>query len=164
MKKSMFILGLILMLSLFLVYATTTLLTSPIDNYSDDDGYLDLKGTCTPSSGQNITSATLYSNVDGTWKANKTLSVGIVGIDVVQYFNFTNYINQSAEGTYKWNILCTGNDTTSFAGNNTIKVQYARPTIATTSPADGSYSLDGESIAVVCTASPAGGWNISAVS
>ncbi len=158
-----------LILSL-MVYAISTSLDSPIASFIDDDGYLDLKGRCTPTSGQNITNATLFSNVDGTWKANKTFEVDrTIGIgarvDVVYYANFTNYINQSSEGTFQWNILCTDNstDADSFANNRTIIVEYANPTITAITPADGVYDLDGHGINSSCTVSPTSGWNTTTI-
>ena len=163
--KSILVGILILLLSVLTIYAVGTTLVSPADNYIDTDGYLDLRANCVPTTGQNISSAVLYSNVDGTWKANYTLNAEpSPGVDITFNANFTNYINQSAEGTYQWNVQCVGNDTSAFAGNNTIVVRYARPTIITTSPEDGTYDLDGHEIDVVCTASPSSGWNISAVS
>jgi len=174
MKKSIMYF-LIFMFSIALAYAVSTSLTSPTNNFIDDDGNLDLRGSCAPTDPDgttqyNITNATLYSNVDGTWKANKTLDVTTSLTNLTYFFNFTNDINSTAEGTFQWNIQCNEQNATgeeinkAFAGNRTIQVAYANPTIATTSPNDGTYSLDGVSTDVVCTASPSGGWNISAVS
>ena len=73
--KTMFIMFLILLVTLSVIYAVSTTLVSPVDNFVDDDGFLDLRATCAPTilTGEiwNVTNATLYHNVDGTWKANK---------------------------------------------------------------------------------------------
>ncbi|KKK88071.1 hypothetical protein LCGC14_2746830, partial [marine sediment metagenome] len=69
MKKSqvkiIFSMFLIFSLLISLIYAVGTTLTSPVDNFRDDDGYLDLRGKCIPSANStvsyNITNATLYS-------------------------------------------------------------------------------------------------------
>lgn len=186
--KSIFTIIFIFIMTVLLinVYAVGTTLLSPSDNSLDDDGYLDLRGKCEPTSENdydgtttyNITNATLYSNVDGTWKTNKTRFVSADHPpNATFYFNFTNDINQSAEGEFKWNIQCfeqnasKGDTTTNsaFAGNKTITVRYAKPTVVTTSPADGSYSLDGTSlsdkndITINCSVSPSSGWNLTKI-
>lgn len=173
--KSILVGILILLLSILTIYAVGTTLVSPASNYVDTDGYLDLRASCTPTAwdgytSYNISNATLYSNVDGTWKANITRHGGAISNGTF-LFNFTNDINQSAEGTFQWNVQCEEYNVSnaevikkSFAGNNTIVVRYAEPTVVTTSPEDGTYDLDGHEIDVVCTASPSSGWNISAVS
>ena len=99
-----------------LIYAIATSLETA-DNLVDDDGYLDLRGICTTTAATsdthyNITNATLYSNVNGTWLSNKTLQVPTPSANISYYFNFTNYINQSAEGTFKWNIECNEQNST----------------------------------------------------
>ena len=156
-----------------LVFAVGSNLTSPSDNSADDDGYLDLRGSCVPTSHDgttsfNITNATLYSNVDGTWKANRTRDTRNSVGNATYFFNFTNDINQSAEGEFQWNIQCfeqnVSNQTvinSAFAGNRTIKVDYAKSTVTTTSPVDLTYSLNGNSIDVVCTGQASTAWNLT---
>ena len=172
--KSMFIFGLVLALLITLVYAVNTNLLSPIDNFQDNDGFLDLRGKCIPSANStvshyNITNATLWSNVDGTWKANATLQAPGSVPNATYFFNFTNHINRSKEGEYKWNIECNEQNVSSsiinkaFAGNRTIRVIYADPTVSTTSPIDRIYNLNGHEIDVVCTASPFAEWNITKI-
>ncbi len=170
--KLIFAMFLIFILSAFLIYAVSTTLLSPSDFAVDDDGYLDLRGTCIPTTAtsniiSNITNGTLYSNVDGTWKANVTLNVTSSLANNTYYFNFTNHINQSAEGEFKWNIQCHESNGSAinkvFAGNRTITVNYARPTVTTTSPADGTYSLNGHGIDVNGTAIASSGWNITSI-
>ncbi len=174
--KSMGILVLISILIISLVLAVGSNLLSPSDSSTDNDGQMDFRGTCVPTPNSttenwNITNATLYTNVDGTWKGNGTKQVSI-GSNVTYYANFT--LNQSAEGTFQWNIECIETNSTvddgeashsnsAFAGNRTIVVDYSRPTVVTTSPDAGAYDLDGTNISVVCTTSPTSGWNITSV-
>ncbi len=179
--KTMLIFFSLFMIFSFIGYAVTTVLITPTDNSVDDDGFLDLRGSCIPTSANsydgttqwNITNATLWTNVDGIWKANKTINLNETSVpsNDTYLFNFTNVVNMTAEGTYQWNLECTEtnssnptNFSTSFAGNYTIKVQYARPTVTTLAPADGTYDLDGHAITVNCSASPSGDWNISSIS
>ncbi len=173
----MFLFGLILMFSIALVYALSTVL-NPADNTTDDDGFLDLRATCVPTTATtatwyNITNATLYSNADGTWKANKSIfNVNSVE-NATAFFNFTNVINRTNEGDFVWNVLCqehnysqlnSQDNNSAFAGNNTIKVRYAKPTVTTDSPADRTYSLDGFNIPITCSATPSANWNITNIS
>jgi len=177
--KSMLILFLIFISLSILVYAvSTTLITA--ENTIDDDGFLDLRASCEPQSQNdfdgttvwNLTNGTLYSNVDGTWKANATINItGFVPANATYFFNFTNHINQSAEGEFQWNVKCSEENVsdnskvqTSFAGNKTIRVEYARTTAETTSPFSGIHSLNGHAIPVVCTGRPSSNWNITNIS
>ena len=177
--KSILALVFSLIIMSFLIGAVTTTLLSPSDGFTDDDGFLDLRGSCTPSSqnehdgttSYNITNATLYSNVDGTWKANASLNVTTPIVNSTYFFNFTNHINQTAEGVFLWDIECheanytnDGNDIkTSFEGNRTIVVEYARPTVSMTEPTDGAVDLNGNNITIVCDGDPSGGWNVTSV-
>ncbi len=173
--KSVFMLFLIFTLLITLIYAIGTTLVTPAENYVDDDGYLDLRAKCEPTSvnehdgttSWNITNATLYSNVDGTWEENKTIDV-TPGVNVTYYFNFTNDINQSPEGEFKWDVQCHETNETNgieinkvFDGNRTIIVRYARPTVTTISPASGTYDLDGWNILINCSATAYENWNIT---
>ncbi len=175
--KTMFVFILALALIISLAYAIGTTLISPSDFSQDSDGFLSQKASCIPTAwdgttSYNITNATLYSNVDGTWKSNGTLKAPNSKGNDTFLFNFTNIINQTAEGEFQWNVKCfeenaspsTTETNTAFAGNRTIIVNYARPTVVTNSPNDGTYSLNGHEIDVVCTASPSGAWNITSVS
>ncbi len=169
---------LLIILFAFLVSGIQTYLDTA-DNFVDDDGYLDLRGRCEPTSVNshdgtttyNITNATVWSNVGGTWKANYTINNINSGPNSTYYFNFTGHINQSAEGSYQWNIECfeqnmtTDSTTTNsgFTANRTIEVTYANPTIEITSPADGSYDFDGHAIPVNCEGSPTSTWNITQI-
>ncbi len=178
--KSILLLVFSLIIMSFLIGAVTTTLISPEDNAVDDDGFLDLRGSCTPASQNehdgttswNITNATLYSNVNGIWQSNATLNVTTPLVNITYFFNFTNHINQTAEGEFVWDIQCFEqnysnggqNMRSSFEGNRTIRVDYAKPTAVTTSPDDNSYSLNGHEIPVVCTGDPSSGWNITSVS
>ena len=172
---SLFLIALLLVSFIFAI--GTTLITS--DNIIDDDGYLDLSASCEPTSKAeydgtttfNITNATLYSSVTGTWRENKTLprTGSSVGNDTY-IFNFTNVINQSSQGEFKWNVLCWEQNISNharinsvFAGNKTIKVQYAKPTVSS-NPSSNIYDLDGNAITVTCTASPSANWNLTNVS
>lgn len=164
----------ILLISL-LVYAVGTSLDSPIDNFVDDDGYLELKGACSPTlyddtTSYNISNGTIYSTVGGDWKANKTTeATGSMG-NSTYLFNFT--INQSNEGTYQWDILCVEFNTsdttravsTSFANNRTIIVTYANPSVTAITPEDDFYDMDGNEINGTCAVSPTTGWNITSIS
>ena len=139
--KSVFTLILVFIISSFIINAVSTTLTSPQDNFVDDDGYLDLRASCTPTTfdgatSYNVTNVTLYSDVSGTWKANKTFQIITPTANSTYFANFTNYINKSAEGTFKWNVLCIDtnetrpfNFTQAFSGNNTIKIKFTKPTI-----------------------------------
>ncbi len=167
---------LVFILSILLVSSVQTNLITPSDNSVDTDGYLDLRGSCVPTANTtvsfyNITNATVYSNVDGTWKANATLQP-LTGSSANStfLFNFTNHINQSAEGEFQWNILCVEKNisgglqvNSAFAGNKTIKVKYARPIVTTTAPVNNHYSLNGHFINVTGTALASTGWNISSI-
>jgi len=81
--KTMFVLTLVFILFSTLIYAVSTSLQSPAGGFVDDDGFLDLRVSCEPTSENNydgttswnITNATLSSNVGGAFKANKTLQV-----------------------------------------------------------------------------------------
>ena len=170
--KSMFIFGLVLAFLITLVYASVTTLISPIDNSIDDDGKIDFEVACIPSTSWNVTNATLYTNIGGVWLSNRTLQYTDPVVNSTAYFNFTNIINETPEGAYIWNAECgeknytsatVSSGRTSFAGNNTITVRYSRPTIITTSPADGTYSSNGHEIDVVCTARPSSGRNITKI-
>ena len=148
------------------IYAISTALQSPANDFIDDDGFLDLRASCEPVSENNydettswnITNATLYSHVWGIWKANRTLQVKNPIANSTYYFNFTNNINQTAEGQFVWNVQCHEANSTNdganinkaFAVNRTINVIYAKATVAVVSPADGSYDADGHGILISC--------------
>jgi len=177
--KLTFALVLIFVLLSASVYSVSTTLQSPASGFMDDDGFLDLRASCEPVSENNydgttswnITNATLYSNVEGVWKANKMLQVKNPIANSTYYFNFTNSINQTAEGDFVWNAQCheanSTNDGTNikeaFAVNRTIMVRYAKATVAVVSPADGSYDADGYDILINCSATPSSGWNITQI-
>ena len=183
--KFKFIGSLILTLMLFalLVGGLQTYLDSPADNFEDDDGYLDLRGRCEPTSvneydgttSYNITKAVLYSDVSGTWQSNYTLNISnqslLTSVNTTFFFNFTNHINKTAEGTFQWGIECFEENasstkdpqTSSFTANRTIVVKYANPSMTTASPEDGVYDFDGHEISVSCEGSPTSGWNITQI-
>ncbi len=176
--KTFGIVFLILALFTGIVFAVVPYLISPADGASDDDGFLDLRGRCDSSSinshdgttNWNVTSATVYSNVDGTWKANATITIANPLANNSVLFNFTNHINKTAEGSFQWSIECTetnasvGTETnTAFVLNRTINVNYADPDVVTTSPADNSYDLEGKAIDFNCTAQATSGWNITTI-
>ena len=135
-----------------LIYAVSTTLLTPAPNFSDNDGILDLRGTCAPTphdgtTSFNVSSATLYTNVFGTWKANKTISAIGNSCNTTYHFNFTNNINDSPEGECLWNIQCNEENTSNmassnqaFAGNRSISVSYAKPSIVINSPFNNIYS------------------------
>lgn len=179
--KSISLIMIFLIVLSLLIYAVTTTLITPADNTIDTDGFLDLRGSCVPTTATsttmyNITAATLYHNMNaaGTWAANKTINVTTgVGANATFYFNFTNVVNSTAEGTYRWNILCfeqnESNGTistknTAFAGNNTIIVQYAKSTVSISTPEDNILDLDGGlGVNFTGSATPPSGWNITKV-
>ncbi len=178
--KSIFAILILFLISVFIVSSVAPVLISPVDNFVDDDGYLDLRGSCESTSENNydgttswnVTNATLYSSVSGSWQINKTLQVANPLANNTYFFNFTNDVNQSAQGEFKWNIQCNEanasnngiNINKAFAGNRTIKVQYLQPTVTTTSPLDNSYSLNGHEISVVCTGQASTAWNLTSIS
>ncbi len=175
-SKTIFITFLTLMLLASVIYAVGTILVSPTDTFTDDDGFLDLRASCDPTAydgftSYNISNATLWINADGSWDADKML-FAVAGIpNATYYFNFTNYVNETAEGTYQWNVNCeeensstTTNTKSAFAGNRTIYVAYAKPTVTATLNETTVYDLDGHEISLQCTASPSGGWSIENVS
>jgi len=169
----------IIFLSL-LIYAVSTTLLTPIDQATDDDSFLDLRGSCTPASSSydgttswNITNATLYitsSNGSGTgWFRNVTLQDTTPNANATYHFNFTNFVNFTSEGTYKWNIECEeqnasngANITKSFAANNTLTVTYAKATV-TAEPADNFVDLDSDEVNFTATATPSTKWNITRI-
>ncbi len=174
--KSIVIVALLTILFISLAYALSSTLLSPADDAQDNDGYLDLRGSCEPTSQNefdgttefNITNATLYTDISGTWKANETLPVASSARNETYYFNFTS-TNQTAEGTYRWNIECNQQNTSDitkidklFSTNRTIIVKYSTPSV-TVDLADGTYILDGGPTAIQCVANPTGGWNISQI-
>ncbi|KKL82649.1 hypothetical protein LCGC14_1982650, partial [marine sediment metagenome] len=143
------------------------------------DGYLDLRASCGSKSiddhdgttSWNVTNATLWTNVLGDWKQNQTLHVANPIVNDTYLFNFTNYINGSSEGEFLWNVNCYETNSTTgiqinsaFAGNRSININYADPTVETVSPPDNSLSLNGHEITVVCKASPSSLWNLTSVS
>src|SRR3989338_2253392 len=161
------------------IYAISTALQSPANNFIDDDGFLDLRASCEPVSENNydettswnITNATLYSNVGGIWKANKTLQAKNPIANSTYYFNFTNSINQTAQGDFFWDVKCYEANSTNdgvnikdaFAGTRIIKVEYAKAAATIVSPADGSYDADGREVLIKCLAAPSSGWNITKI-
>ncbi len=174
--KSIVITTLLSILIISLAYALSSTLLSPNEGAQDNDGYLDLRGKCEPTSQNeadgttefNITNATLYTDVSGTWKANETLAVDSSARNQTYYFNFTS-VNQTAEGTYLWNIECNQQNTSDqtkinklFSTNRTIIVNYAKPTVTINLP-DNTYVLDGGPTSVQCVANPSSGWNISQI-
>ncbi len=173
--KTMFVFVLIFTLLATLIYAVASTLLSPVDNFADDDGYLDLRGSCSPSTADattnwNITNGTLWTNVDGTWKKNVTRqAIASIGNNTY-YFNFTNDINASPQGEFLWNIECGEQNTSNLnqhryasSGNRTIRVVYAAPSVTMSSPADGSYNLQGYNISFQCKATASAGWNLSRI-
>ena len=174
--KSVFVLILVFTLLLTPTYAVYTTLESPADDFVDDDGFLDLRANCTPvydgTTSYNITNSILYSNVSGTWEQKNTIQVENPLANSTYLFNFTDVLTGIAEGEFKWNVECHEANSTNdgipinktFATNKTIKVEYAKPTVTTTSPEDGASDSDGYEIDVVCTSTPASGWNITSIS
>ena len=171
----------VFIMAILLVYAVTTVLISPTDNSVDTDGYLDLRSSCAPSTfdgttSWNVTNATLYTNVNGSWALNNTLKAVNPLSNSTEYFNFTNRVNSTREGTFLWNVECEEQNGTissgaaglqinkAFAGNFTIRVDFADATLTATNPPDQTYSFDGFSVPFICTASPSGGWNLSNIS
>ena len=161
-----------------LIYSISTTLITPVDNFLDTDGTLDLRGSCSPTAFDgttwwNITNATLYTDISGSWIKNKTINVTSPVGNSTYYFNFTNVRNGTAEGTFKWNIECNEENGTglsnglpiqkSFAGNNTIIVQYPSSTITSISPIDNFLDLDGSNANFTAIASPPADWNISSM-
>ncbi len=174
--KTMFVFVLIFTLLATLIYAVASTLLSPVDNFADDDGYLDLRGSCKPTSQDNydgttlwnISNASLWSNVGGTWKKNVTKHV-ISPENGTYLFNFTNDINASPQGEYLWNMECWELNTSdssvrsASSGNRTIRVVYAAPSVTMSSPADGSYNLQGYNISFQCKATASAGWNLTRI-
>jgi len=177
--KTMFTLILVFALFSTLIYAVSTTLQSPVQGFVDDDGFLDLRASCEPTSENNydgitswnITNATLYYNVGGVWKSNKTLQVENPIANSTYYFNFTNSINQTAEGEFVWDVQCYEANSTNDGVNKKeavtdtriIEVEYARATVTTISPDDGIYDSDGQEILIECSATPSSGWNITQI-
>tara|TARA_Y100000310_G_scaffold2558_1_gene3288 strand:+ start:4574 stop:7408 length:2835 start_codon:yes stop_codon:yes gene_type:complete len=173
--RSIFVLILVFTLLSTLVYAVTTTLQSPVADFVDDDGFLDLRASCEASydgtTSYNITKADLYSNEEGSWISGGTLQVENPIANATYYFNFTNTLSQVSESEFVWSVQCheanSSNDgldvNQEFAGNKTIKVEYAKPTVAIISPADGSHDLDGQDVLISCLATPSSGWNITQI-
>ncbi len=174
--KSIVIVALLTILFISLAFALTSTLLSPANDAQDNDGYLDLRGKCEPTSQNefdgttefNITNATLYTDISGTWKANETLPVASSARNQTYYFNFTS-TNQTAEGTYRWNIECNQQNTSDitkinkdFSTNRTIIVKYSTPSV-TVDVADNTYVLDGGPTPIQCVANPTSGWNITQI-
>lgn len=163
---------LLILLSL-LIYAIGSSLESPIAGFVDDDGQLDLRGSCTPTANDgttwfNVTNATISTNVDGTYKANQTIQVANPINDTgVVFFNFT--VNKTVEGSFVWSQEC--NEANASDGtvinkisttNRSIIVRYADAQVAVT-PVTGTYSLNGNGIPITCAATPSNGWNITSI-
>jgi len=173
--KLMFLLLLIFSVLAIGIFAVSSTLLTPSAGFTDDDGILDLRGICipTPHDGTtsfNVSNATLYTNVFGTWLANKSISATGNPGNTTYHFNFTNSINNSPEGDFQWNIQCNEENTSNmassnqaFAGNRSISVSYAKPSIVINSPFNNIYSLNGHDIPVVCTAIPSTNFNITRV-
>jgi len=173
--KSTFVLVLVFTLLSVIVFAVSTTLQSPANNFVDDDGFLDLRASCNPgydgTTSYNITKATLYSDLDGTWKEDNTLQVTIPIANATYYFNFTNSIIQVAEREIVWNVQCyeanSSNDganiNEAFTGNRTVKVEYSLATVTTVSPVGGSHDSDGQNILIDCLATPTSGWNLTQI-
>jgi len=176
--KSVFIVFLLALLIILMGYALETTLTSPDDSSTDTDGSLALTATCEPTdknvsgsyTNYNITNATLWTNVGGTWKVNSTINIGTPTENTTRTFVFTS-MNVTPEGTYIWNVECqeansskSSGITKAFAGNRTVIVSYAKPTVTTLSPVDSSYDMDGTNILINCSATPSTGWNLTSLS
>ena len=97
--KSIFALIFLFIMSAILIHALSTTLESPVDNFADDDGYLDFEASCTPTAfdgttSYNVTNATLWDNTGGTWAARSTIHVvedggPINNVNTTYFFNFT---------------------------------------------------------------------------
>ena len=177
LKTTSLIFLFLIVLSL-LIYAVSTSLLSPVTGFIDDDSFLDLRGSCTPTAfdgttNWNITNATLYiTSYNGTgtgWLRNATIQVPTSLANVTYLFNFTNFVNFTAEGTYKWNIEChetnmsTGVEINkAFEENNTLIVTYASPTV-TIEPANNFIDLDSDGVNFTAIVTPPVRWNISRV-
>ena len=181
--KSMFLIVLFLLSLVILIYAvSTTLITPSANTVASTDGSLDLRGKCevfTPFDGYtswNITNATLWTNIGGTWQRNKTIQVssltagGNITANTTWYFNWTNVINRTAEGSFIWNIECNEMNWSNgsiinkaSAGNQTNRVEYSKPTISITGgPEDDSYDLDGTGFNFTADANAVGNqWSLT---
>ena len=91
------------------------IISSPVDNEIDTDGYLFLM--CNITDDYNLVNVSLYHNISGTWQLSQTM--GISGIDVSTEFN----VSGAAEADYLWGCLAYDNNSQSTWGiNKTISV------------------------------------------
>jgi len=173
LKSVLAIFAMVLIL-LTIAFAVTTVLLSPANFAVDNDGALDLRASCAVTTydgftSWNATNATLYTNIGGTWKANKTVQFSGNPANSTYLVNFTNVVNRTAESTIIWNVECNEHNTSNnavinkaFAGNQTITVQYATPSVNfVDAPEDGFISFDGRNVNFTVSATPSSSWNLT---
>ena len=182
--KSISLIALFLIVLSLLIYAVSTSLLSPVTGFTDDDSFLDLRVSCVPTiqdgtTSYNVTNATLYitsTNGSGNgWFRNVTLPATIGGAgnggigNQTYLFNFTKFINFTAEGTYKWSVECNEQNGTgteinkAFGANNTLTVTYATASVVNVNPSDNFIDLDSMLVNFTADATPSTKWNITRI-
>ena len=122
-------------------------LTSPIDNYfNDTDEYVNLTFKANVSENNYLVNCSLWTDYEGSWKLNDTISyVNKTQFEVPEF----TLINLNGSHTFDWNVYCYdlfGN--LGYAGDNwTIKLNYSgsdldSPIISGVSPNGTKYSKD----------------------
>jgi len=124
-----------MMLSMFfIVRATvTSTLNSPIGGNWISSFPMNFSFVCNSNSTA-FYNATLYHNVSGTWKANYTLGFNGSqggGVNSSVTYNFTETTTLSDALAITWSVLCRNNETgeSTFADNNTFKIDTTKPTV-----------------------------------
>lgn len=148
--KSMFVLVIIAILISILVYAVSFSNRVPVDGAYDLDGSdISFNLTVTPTSGQNITNISFWTDASTLWLANSSLAefsyTGDSLTDTSRTVGFIfNTINNASivDGTdLKWGVAVWENGSTNptFSTNFTVNVEYP-PAITLNQPADSSWN------------------------
>ena len=149
MKKTIMLLGLVMLLSLAFANATVdSTAISPTGGEYKNAFPINFTITCggnsTLTAGNDSSviamfNATLYHNVSGTWKSNYSLK-NATPMGTTQ-FNFTEVNAFADSNAYTWGVKCANNQTgeSTFSTNATFKVDTTSPTVArVTLPLNGT--------------------------
>ena len=137
--KTIGILSLFILLFAFFVYATSYSNQTSDDIYDFDGIDIIINTTATPTSGQNISNISLWTDATGTWSRNQTISysgASLIDTERVVGFIFNSVGNASiSDGTdIKWSIEVGLNGSnssqgTSFSTNRTVNVEFPPVTL-----------------------------------
>jgi hypothetical protein len=102
---------------------------------------------CNATEDTGLINITLYHNISGSFISNKTNLV----TGTANQTNFT--VNNTADGTYKWNCLAHDGTNTAFAINNySVSVDTTAPSVTAVRPLNTTTLVLGNSISINATA------------